>query len=70
MAVNPVQPLEINIPLKEVILSKSVRVPVDMYAINNTGITISFAGKPAIKAISMKPSRPIAFPIGSRKFAI
>lgn len=34
------------------------------------GITISFAGKPRIKARRIMPSRPMILPTGSRKFAI
>lgn len=32
------------------------------------GMTISFAGKPSIKAIRITPSIPISFAKGSKKF--
>ena len=38
-----------------------------MYAITTIGITISFAGKPSINAISITPSRPMSLAAGSRK---
>ena len=51
-------------------LEKSVNVPVARYAINNTGRTISFAGRPTKKARSINPSRPMALPKGCKKLAI
>ncbi len=36
--------------------SKSVSVPVAVYAIIIIGTTVSLAGKPSIKAVSMTPS--------------
>lgn len=48
-------------------LSNSVNVPVERYAMSRTGMTISFAGKPMIKAVKMKPSSPISVAMGFRK---
>ena len=47
----------------------SVKLPVDIYAINIIGITISLAGNPNIKANKITPSNPISLANGSRKFA-
>lgn len=44
----------------------SVTVPCDKYAITITGITISLAGKPRIKARRMTPSSPISCANGSK----
>lgn len=48
-------------------LAVSVRVPPDMYAMIISGITISFAGVPKIKANRIVPSSPIAFAKGSSR---
>lgn len=45
----------------------STRLPLDIYAIIIIGMTISFAGKPRIKAIKITPSRPSSEAKGSRK---
>lgn len=45
--------------------SKSVSVPVAVYAIIIIGTTVSFAGKPSIKAVNMTPSSPMSFANGS-----
>lgn len=45
--------------------SKSVSVPVAVYAIIIIGTTVSLAGKPSIKAVSMTPSSPMSFANGS-----
>ena len=45
--------------------SKSVSVPVAVYAIIIIGTTVSLAGKPSIKAVNMTPSSPMSFANGS-----
>lgn len=45
--------------------SKSVSVPVAVYAIIIIGTTVSLAGKPSIKAVNMTPSSPMSFAKGS-----
>lgn len=64
-AVTQVQPFDTNncfsskVPI-------SVIVPVAIYAIIMIGTTISFAGKPKIKAMSITPSNPISWANGSK----
>lgn len=65
-AVNKVQPLSTKTPLKESKFCISTISPVDKYAIRRIGRTISFAGSPKIKAISIKPSKPITLAKGSK----
>lgn len=70
MAVFIVQPFKINtffISIKLFICSSS---PDSVYAIIAIGITISFAGKPRINAVSSTPSNPIILAKGSRKLVI
>ena len=68
-AVTQVQPFEINNCFISKRLFISTRVPCDRYIITAIGITISFAGKPRIKAIKITPSIPIICAKGSKKSA-
>ncbi len=68
-AVISFQSFAINIFLRaSKFVSSFISVP-DVYPITVNGITISFAGKAKIKAISIIPSRPISRANGSRKSA-
>ncbi len=69
IAVVTVQPLLQSISLRICELSASIRLAPDIYAIKIIGITISFAGKPRIKASRIIPSSPMILPTGSKKSA-
>lgn len=66
-AVNIVQPLVSKIFRKMLRSEISVRVVLAQYAIKIKGITISFAGRPKINAMTITPSRPKSRPNGSKK---
>ena len=63
------QPFETKIFLSSERDEYSLRLPLFRYAIKMMGITISFAGKPRIKAIRITPSSPIILAKGSKKSA-
>ena len=70
IAVTIVHPLLIN---KSLIILKSLTSNItldDIYPIIIIGSTISFAGKPNMKAVSIIPSKPINIPIGFKKLDI
>lgn len=69
IAVFTVQPFEIKSSRIAVMEESSVRLPVDIYAIIIIGITISFAGKPKMKAIKITPSSPKRWAKGSKNVA-
>lgn len=66
IAVSQVQPLFMKISFISKILSIPTIVPFAKYVMIIIGITISFAGKPRIKAINITPSSPIIFANGSK----
>ena len=65
-AVKTVQPFSKNSSFISAKERASDIVPCDKYAITIIGSTVSFAGKPRIKAKSMVPSSPIVLANGSR----
>lgn len=65
-AVIQVQPLCASNSLSAVKSVISISRPSAIYDIIISGITISFAGNPKIKAIRITPSSPISLPNGSR----
>ena len=66
IAVTHVQPLSTSSCLSSSRLFISIKFPFAIYAIMIIGTTISFAGKPKIKAIRITPSKPIHFANGSK----
>ena len=68
-AVSPVQPLSTKIWRSVVRSPSSESVPWERYAIMAMGRTISFAGKPKIKAVKMMPSIPKSLAKGSKNVA-
>lgn len=68
MAVFIVHPLISNISFISTSEFVSTNCPDMVYAISAIGKTISFAGKPSIKAIKITPSNPKILPNGSKKF--
>lgn len=67
IAVIHVHPLSISNCFNSVRSSNSKIFPFAIYAIIMIGITISFAGKPRIKASRITPSIPKSFANGSKK---
>lgn len=66
-AVTGVQPLWVRSTLSSAMLPSSARLPEAVYAIIMAGSTISLAGEPRIKAMSIVPSMPKKRAAGSRK---
>ena len=64
-AVFTVHPFKVKSRYVSARAAVSLSVPSARYAIIIIGITVSFAGKPRIKAIRITPSSPINLPIGS-----
>ena len=69
IAVKGVHPFATKISFNPESADISDKLPVERYAIIIIGITISFAGKARIKAISITPSSPKSVANGSRKSA-
>ena len=67
IAVTKVQPLASNISLRMLREGISLTAPSAIYDITMRGRTISFAGRPKMKAIRIVPSNPISLPNGSKK---
>ena len=69
-AVICVQPFEIKISFTACVEKASLKTLPPLYIIRIIGRTISLAGSPNIKAVSITPSKPISFPSGSKNVLI
>ena len=65
-AVTQVHPFAVSSSRMTSVLPISVRVPVARYPMSIIGSTVSFAGKPKIKARRIMPSIPKSRAAGSR----